>query len=92
MCQRLLLPARLTKCSMTSTSRNMPGSEPRRFGYFLLQTRMVEVAGAAVLRPTVEDLSSGDKWDFDSASDLCRFLEALSDPARYSRWAPKGPA
>jgi hypothetical protein len=61
-----------------------------RFSYFLLQTHIAtgQEAGRAVVRLTVEDLSSGQKRVFESVTDFSRFLSRLVEPASDERWAP----
>jgi hypothetical protein len=69
----------------------MPDS---RFSYFLLQTHVVAEPGQgpAVVRLTVEDLSSGEKRIFESVGEFSRFLNRLMEPAGDKRWAPPAQA
>lgn len=73
---------------MPSALRNVPPDS--RFGYFLLQTHVAAAPGhgPAVVRLTVEDLSSGEKRVFESVPDFSRFLSRLVEPASEERWAP----
>jgi hypothetical protein len=65
-----------------------------RFSYFLLQTHVAigEEKGPAVVRLTVEDLSSGEKRVFASVIDFSRFLSRLVEPPGDARWAPPAEA
>jgi len=65
-----------------------------RFSYFLLQTQVATgmEEAPAVVRLTVEDLSSGEKLVFNSVSDFNRFLSRLMEPAGDERWAPPADA
>lgn len=65
-----------------------------RFSYFLLQTHAVTEPGqgAAVVRVTVEDLSSGEKRVFASVVEFSRFLNRLMEPASDEQWAPPADA
>ena len=65
----------------------MPDS---RFSYFLVQTHAVAEPGpgTAVVRVTVEDLSSGEKRVFGSVVEFSRFLTRLTAPAGDEQWAP----
>ena len=65
----------------------MPDS---RFGYFLVQTHAVAEPepGTAVVRLTVEDLSSGEKRVFGSVVEFSRFLSRLTAPTGDEQWAP----
>jgi hypothetical protein len=65
-----------------------------QFSYFLLQTHVVTEPGQApaVVRLTVEDLSSGEKRVFASVVDFSRFLSRLMEPAGDERWAPPAEA
>lgn len=49
--------------------------EHTRFDYFLLRTRHGSPEGVGPVRVTLEDLTSGDRWDFDSPQELARFIE-----------------
>ena len=61
-----------------------------RFSYFLLQTQIAtgKEETPAVVRFTVEDLSSGEKLVFESVPDFSRFLTRLIKPAGDEQWAP----
>ena len=65
----------------------MPDS---RFSYFLLQTQIVPETGhvPALVRLTVEDLSSGEKRVFGSVIEFTRFLNHLTRSTGDDRWAP----
>ena len=64
-----------------------------RFSYFLLQTQVAtgKEETAALVRLTVEDLSSGEKLVFNSIPDFSRFLKRLTGPGD-ERWAPPADA
>ena len=73
----------------------MPSTVPERmpdsqFSYFLLQTQIVGETGQlpALVRLTVEDLSSGEKRVFGSVVEFTRFLNHLARPTDDDRWAP----
>jgi hypothetical protein len=60
-----------------------------RFGYFLVQTHVATGdEEPAVVRLTVEDLSSGQKLVFESVLEFSRFLRRVVEPAGDERWAP----
>ena len=65
-----------------------------RFSYFLLQAHVARDAdqGPAVVRLTVEDLSSGEKRVFASIPDFSRFLHRMVEPTSDDRWAPPADA
>ena len=66
------------------------GMPDSRFSYFLVQTHAVAEPGpgTAVVRVTVEDLSSGEKRVFESVVEFSRFLSQITEPASDERWAP----
>ena len=65
-------------------------SPESRFSFFLLQTHVVTESGggSAVMRLTVEDLSSGQKRVFASVGEFSHFLNRLAAPPGDDRWAP----
>lgn len=65
MCVHIGQPARL----------HMSQPAPTRFEYFLLQARHGAPSGTGAVRVTLQDLASGDRWDFGSAMELARFIE-----------------
>lgn len=73
---------------MPSALRDVPPDS--RFSYFLVQTHVAngQDEGRAVVRLTVEDLSSGEKRVFESVPDFSRFLSRLVEPEGDERWAP----
>jgi hypothetical protein len=66
------------------------GTPDSRFSYFLLQAQIVPEAShlPALVRLTVEDLSSGEKRVFGSVIEFTRFLDHLTRPTGDDRWAP----
>jgi len=64
-----------------------------RINYYLLHAHVVADGGGeqAMVRLTVEDLSSGEKRIFASVVEFSRFLNRLTDQGD-ERWAPPADA
>lgn len=56
-------------------ARRMSQPDQTRFEYFLLQARRGASDDRGSVRVTLEDLASGDRWDFTSPMELARFIE-----------------
>ena len=67
-------------------SGESPASDVQ-FGYFLLHTHCSN-QGRALLRLTLEDLSSGTKSTFGSTRELKRYLDSWLHGPGLERWAP----
>jgi hypothetical protein len=63
---------------------------PMQFGYFVLQAQTMRSEDGGTVRVVLEDLGTGEKRTFDSATELGRFLDHWGSVTRSDEPASSG--